>query len=126
MSQRALFNDAANYRAMLEPHESVDAANEAANAFFEGVAELRKKHRLPNVLIVADVHYLGEDGADAEGRLSSFLGDSNHAEELAAYAHGYETARRQERISAMTRHVLRTNRESAAVEGEGRASRRKP
>jgi hypothetical protein len=126
VSQRQMFADPANYRAMLEPHESVDAANEAANAFFEGVAELRKNHRLPNVLIVADVHYLAEGGTETPGRVSSFLGDVLHAEELAAYAHGYETARRQERIGAMTRMVLQTNRTSAALEGEDRAPRRKP
>lgn len=48
MSQ--LFKDPANYRAMLEPHGSVDEANAAASAFFDGVMELRKKFRLPNVL----------------------------------------------------------------------------
>lgn len=122
MSQ--LFKDPANYRAMLEPHGSVDEANAAASAFFDGVMELRKKFRLPNVLVVADVHYLAEDGEEIIGRLSSMIGDAVHAEDLAAYAHGYETARRQERHSAMLRQTLKSHRDSASADGEAKPRKR--
>lgn len=122
--QGVMFSDPGTYRAMLEPHGSVEEANAAATAFFDGVKELRKKYRMPNVLIVADVLYLTEDGEEINGRLSSMLGDSVHAEDLAAYAHGYETARRQERHSAMLRQTLKSHRDSAGEDGERKPRKR--
>lgn len=94
--------DPANYREMLEPHESAEDADEALSAFFGAVSDLRKEHRIPNVLIVADIAYM-RGGEEVPGRLCLNFGDQHHAYPLAAFAYGYEKARAAEFIAETER-----------------------
>lgn len=81
--------DPSTYRAMLVPHDSADAANEALAAFHEGMRELRKKHRIAEVNFIAKVLYVGEDGEEREGAAPIHIGDPSHAGHMSAFAAGY-------------------------------------
>lgn len=87
--------DPENYRKMSEPFASADEANAALKEFMAGVRELRKKHRIADVLTVVAVNAKYESG---EGRAIThgFNGNSQNAEGMAAYAYGQESADRRE------------------------------
>ena len=93
-----LVHDPANYRAMSEPHESMEALNKAIEKFWDGVYALRNECRLPDVYIVIAANVMSGDG---EGRVMGVLhaGDEAQREPMTAYAFGGETVERQERIA---------------------------
>ena len=94
-------NDPANYREMCVPHGSADEANAALDLFFDEVAAARKRHRIPNVLLTLEVRHLDAEGGEVEARASLSFGDSAHAEGLAAFALGFERAKREERTAQL-------------------------
>lgn len=89
------------WREMQEPHEDIAAADAAYKAFYEGLGELRKQHRMADVLCVVRLRVVDPDDAenDREALLSCIYGDSLREESLAAYAFGEATSRRQQMIS---------------------------
>jgi hypothetical protein len=53
------------FREMSEPHESREALQAAHHQFFEEVVELRKKHKIANILLIYADSY-ESDGEEAE------------------------------------------------------------
>jgi hypothetical protein len=88
------------YREM-EPFESVELAQRASDAFFEELAELRKKHKITDVLAVCKFSYNAASGEESEAITMSSWGNAMNIETLAAYALGMIQAERQERIGAL-------------------------
>ena len=100
MSDTAFRSDPALYREMSVPHESADTANAAVQAFAEDVAAARKKHRIRDVLVVAQLGVTcGETEKDAATSFS--FGDQGRIVELAAYAYGAETEAQAEWLSGL-------------------------
>jgi len=71
------------YKIASEPHESADAAEAALDAFFTALGELREKHHVPEVVIVAAAYH----GDRMPVAKSAAFGDSRLHPELAAAAH---------------------------------------
>lgn len=92
------------YRELSKPHKSPDAANEALQAFFADVQAARKRHGLPDVLIVAacNVQY-----PEREGRACTWLhcGDARVAEPMAAFALGQAARDRRAWVNALSAGV---------------------
>lgn len=95
------------WREMNEPHESVEVANEAARAFYDGVKALREQHRMADVVIVTQMRFMQTDGAEGEGLTMLALGDSLHAESMAAYAYGKCVEQRQSMISSLLKGFIK-------------------
>lgn len=100
------------FRAMREPFETAELADAALKSFFEGLAELRKKHDLANVyVVVADSCKLPDDptaeGGEGEFIATMMLGDEQLAESMAAYAFGHEQSQRQHRVAAIMAKATR-------------------
>lgn len=89
------------YRQMQEPHESADAAQAALTAFLEDLGELRKKHRIAEVLTCPTVRFIDKGDFESEAIVPHFYGDNSHAEVSAAFALGVYSQERQESISRM-------------------------
>jgi hypothetical protein len=89
-------NDPKMYREMSEPFASIDECNAALKAFFEELYELRKKHGIRDLYYITAGSYLGPDGKDeCQFITPSMCGNPLMAENMAAYAFGYEQAERQ-------------------------------
>lgn len=86
------------FRAMSVPHESTEAGNAALTAFLEGVGELRKTHRIANVVTTLTVCCLGEDGQEGDLIVSHQFGDTSRNEALCAYAFGRARKEREEQM----------------------------
>jgi hypothetical protein len=96
------FNDPATYRKMAEPYPSMDEAQAAVEAFFNGVAELRKQHKITTMCMVIKGSALKQDGdGEAEFFLTCGLGNSLEFEGMLAYGLGREQSSRQQRIGSM-------------------------
>lgn len=100
MADESLFkNDLELHRKMREPFESVDAANKALAAFHEELGELRKKHKMTNLLAIIGSSYVvppeGDEPADeAQFLYPMFFGNLGEAEPMAAYLLAYHQAER--------------------------------
>ena len=88
--------DTKTYSEMCVPFESLDAANEALRQFYEELAELRRKHRIMDVLCISQVAY-----ADGVGFSMSSLGSSLASETLAAYGYGAARKRREQSVGEL-------------------------
>ena len=94
-------SDPENYYKMSEPFESNDKANEAIKSFTEELSELRKKHKLRDVLVVIYGSVKQEDGEVGEFITTSNFGNVMNCLPMAAYVYGQEQADHKERISKM-------------------------
>lgn len=86
------------WREMQEPHESIEAANNASKAFYEELGVLREKYRMADVLVVCRVR-VAIDGDEREALTPTFYGEWIRAESMAAYAYGHYASERQKQIS---------------------------
>lgn len=89
------------YREISKPFPSAEAASEAIDAFYDELYELRRKHKIPDVLVVMQVNGMTRDGQEGTMILSGMIGGAMYEESLAAYALGEASARRQEKIAAI-------------------------
>jgi hypothetical protein len=88
------------FREMSEPHESREALQAAHHQFFEEVVELRKKHKIANILqIYADSYE--SDGEEAEMLGASMIGDQTRAESMCAFAYGSFKRQREEMLAKL-------------------------
>lgn len=101
MSDTKATHDPENYYKMSAPFESADACNEAIAKFHEELAELRKKHKIRDVLTVLYGSVRYEDGKVAEFMQHSTLGSTANAPLMAAYVFGQEQAISRERINKL-------------------------
>jgi len=75
------------YRELSQPFATVEEAEAAVQAFADDLHELRRKHRIPDVLTV--IEFVVIDGEDEGPRIASFaFGDQLKTPTLAAYAFG--------------------------------------
>lgn len=75
------------YRRMSEPHASQQDAAKAVSAFFDELQTLRERHRIRDLLCVAQVAFVdGETEMVRAGVIS--IGSSMEALHLAAHAYG--------------------------------------
>lgn len=91
--------DPDNYRELSRPFETSAAANESLNLFMDAVRDLRKLHRIPDVLVVVAVN-VKYNGGEGRAMSHSSHGDFLNSEALAAYAYGRLA---QDRKSLMNR-----------------------
>ena len=81
--QEKMFNDPETYRKMAEPFPTIANAEAETEAFFDGVAALRKRHNIANVyMILKDAAV--RDGAEAEFFLTGGMGNSLEFESMLA------------------------------------------
>lgn len=92
--------DFPNYRELSKPFQDADTANREMNEFLNGLAELRKKHGMTDILCVVSFNVMYESGEGTAIAHHTF-GDPLKAESLAAYACGQESAQRRELINRM-------------------------
>jgi len=83
-----IINDPENYRKMCEPFASANEANAALEAFFADVRAARKKHRIANVLMVAELRVNYPETGEGSAMVHGFNGDVLMAVPLAAFAYG--------------------------------------
>jgi hypothetical protein len=101
--QKALFkNDPALNRKMKEPFPSQEAYAEAANAFIDGVRDLRQKHKIPNVLVVMTATAI-IDGEEVTYIPTAFMGDPVSKEGMAAYVYGEAQTEREAMVGKYMR-----------------------
>ena len=96
--------DPEQYRELSTPFESRDEAIEAFSNFFEGLAALRKKYKIPDLLIVVQVTALGTHlEGSPEGVFEVCMGWGNPVNELplAAFAYGQKKAEHAELMSTI-------------------------
>ncbi len=97
--------DNKTYREMCQPHASRDAANDAIQAFFNDLGELRKKHKIRDVLcVLADTcMYEPEEGeavpAEGEFIIDCSFGSTMMREVLAAWIFGVTQEQRRELVN---------------------------
>lgn len=94
-------SDPENYYKMSEPLENVEKANEAMEAFFEELSELRKKYKLRDVYVVVNGSVKYENGDAGEFMVTSNFGSVLNALAMTAYAYGVEKSEHEERISKL-------------------------
>ena len=75
------------YRRMCEPFENYEEANAAWSAFYEGVRELREKHRIKDLYFVAEIAIVHDDESERQAMMSAHVGDSTRRLLLAAYGY---------------------------------------
>jgi hypothetical protein len=96
-----------NYRELSKPFDGPEAANKALAAFQDELYELRNKHRIANFYWVAKIPLKYEDGDEGEQFVVAHYGDELKREEMAAFAFGYESSHRQERIAKLLKHATK-------------------
>lgn len=97
-------NDHTNYRKLSEPFPNGTAANDAINAFFEELYELRNKHKIRDVYVVVGGCVLypaeGNDPEIEADFITAFhAGEELKREPMVTWAVGYEAAASRERIN---------------------------
>mgnify|MGYP007059380491 CR=1 FL=1 len=95
----AYHHDPKTYRECSEPHESVEAAEDAMRAFIDGVRELRKTHRVQDVSLVLAANALDDGGREIALIGDAHIGDQSHAETMLARGLGRAERERLARIS---------------------------
>ena len=93
--------DEDNYRKLSEPFPSFDAANEALEAFFKDLREVRNKHKMTDVYVIISGSARTASGEEGEFVTSQHHGSSLKSESMVAWALGTEQTRRQEAIAKM-------------------------
>lgn len=88
------------YREMSAPFASADEANTALSAFYEDLYELRRKHRMTDVLCIVQVN-VALEGDEAPMMSRMHIGNSLNALPLSAYAYGAESSENEQRIAYM-------------------------
>lgn len=91
-------NDPKTYREMAVPFADGETANAALSAFYEGVTELRKKHRIKNAIVLCEVGYI-VDGQEVDGSSKLLLGSSEEHLLMLAYAYGEARQRHEDLIA---------------------------
>jgi len=90
-------HDPENYRLLSVPMPVV-TAEERCKDFCEEVYALRIKYQIPDVYAIVRLNVLYEDGQEGTVTSRMIAGDEQHAEAMTAWAMGYESSQRQERI----------------------------
>jgi hypothetical protein len=93
--------DPENYSKLSVPFESSDTASEALENFYKEVGELRKKHKIPDLLMIVKASVKYEDGEIGDIIHHSFYGNVLNQLPMAAYVYGQTQADHEEVISRL-------------------------
>lgn len=93
--------DPENYLKMSEPFETIDSANEALANFFEEISEIRKKHKVADVLIVCKGSVKYEDGEIGDFINFSHYGNSLNQLPMAAFVYGQTSQDQKEMVNKL-------------------------
>jgi hypothetical protein len=99
--EKKIKKDPENYAKMSIPFENEDEANKALSGFHEELSELRKKYKIPDVLIVIKGSMKLEDGECGDFVNHSHFGSSLNMLSMAAYAFGQLKREQEELISKL-------------------------
>lgn len=91
-------NDPATYRRLSVPFPTVEASNEALTAFFEEVRAARERHRIPDVIVLAEISVM-IDGEEVRGSAHAHNGDSSRILPMLAREFGAAQQRHEEQIA---------------------------
>lgn len=94
------------YRELSQPFPTIEAAQAALDAFRLELAELRKKHKIPDIAIVTQFDYFTAGQEWASGVLSFSYGNQMGTEAMYAYAYGQAVRDRQARIGELLKGIL--------------------
>lgn len=94
-------NDPENYRELSAPFGSEDIANEALTKFYEELGELRKKHKIPDLLAIVKGDMKYTDGQQGTFMNYSAYGNSLNVPIMAAFAFGQTQAEHREMINKL-------------------------
>lgn len=97
MSER--FQNEKLYRSLCEPFPSVDAANAAFTEFQADLYALREKHRICELLFVAQIPVAYVEGDEGRQMVVGMFGDEHRMESMAGYAYGKSSSMRQARVA---------------------------
>lgn len=78
-------NDPENYKTLSVPHETPEGFEKEADEFFKGVAELRKKHKMADVIITVKSPVKTKDNNVSDFALIHQFGSSNEHPPMAAF-----------------------------------------
>ena len=99
----------ATYRELSVP-KPPEQAQQDWEAFCNAVYELRVRHRIPDLYLVARVLVQYEEGGEGVAHTRAHFGDELQAEQMVAWAFGYEQAERQQRIASVALEASRAIR----------------
>lgn len=77
-------NNPALYRELSQPFANLEAANAALEGFAKEFEELRKKHRIPDVVCIVEMNIADQDGEEYLQTASIQFGDPLRHPQLAA------------------------------------------
>ena len=89
-----------------EPFKSQEEAAKAIEGFHDEVAELRVKHKLPDVYVVAELNW-EDDGIESVSMSTFGFGEQARHEAMLAYALGTVQAERQQRIAQLIGQAIK-------------------
>lgn len=95
------------YRELCKPFETLEEANKAFESFQEELYELRKKHRVRDLVFIAQIGVKYDDGDEGSPIVLGMFGNEEKMEAMTAYALGRASAERQERVTRMTESGLK-------------------
>jgi len=96
------------YREMSEPHATAAEVNASLQAFFDDLGELRKKHKLRDIVAIVNTSYLASDGIEEIDGGSWFgYGNSMNYEIMLAHTLGIVQTERQEMLARAMSAPLR-------------------
>lgn len=103
------FHNEGLYRELSIPFETVEDANDNITQFCDALYELRKKHRIRDLLFVIRVGCKREDD-ESDATIVNYFGNSLSMEGIAAYAYGQLSGERQEMIAEEIKHAAKAIR----------------
>lgn len=93
--------DAKNYHELSKPFDSEEQAHENINNFFDEIYELRKKYKIPDVLITVKGEVSLEDGKSGSFINSHSYGNSLNVLHMAAFTYGQMQSEQKENIAKL-------------------------
>lgn len=104
-------NDPKRYRRMCEPFPSLEATQDAITAFFNDVEAAREKHRIADVILIAEVVHEA-DNTEVRGSSTLLLGDSTRALPILAREYGRHSQLHEDMMAKLTAGARKRVRES--------------
>ncbi len=102
------------YHTLSAPFASIEEADDAVKAFHKELAELRVKHKIPDLFVVMGISFqveANEEGDDLRSiMVPAYMGDQSHQERLAAFGFGVASAERQEETAKVVEHAKKAIR----------------
>ncbi len=101
MEKNKFKNDPENYHQMSIPFETRAEADKELELFFEGVSELRSKHKIADILLTVYGSSKTSDGETVNFIGGYFWGNSLNEPVMAAHAFGRTQAEYKEKIAKL-------------------------